>query len=104
MSTSTHVIEIKGDGYTNVSNGNINCTLVVVSGQTVRIHVGGTLPHRDTDEYVLVSGPGGSSPRSGIVTVTDLVDEAELWVRAEDIEDTVVVIRGPSSVVIGSGG
>ena len=100
MSTTTHRLKVEPDEYTNVSNGNINCTLMVTSGQELRIHVGGERPFAETPDHIKVTGPGGSSSRASVVTVLDLEGEAELWVQAE-VEDTeVTVVRGPATIML----
>jgi hypothetical protein len=48
MSTSTHRITIADAGYTNVSNGNLNCTVIAKTGTLLRLVIGGVEPAADT--------------------------------------------------------
>ena len=98
MSTTTHRIALTDAAYTNVSNGNLNCSLVVNDNQSLMIHIGGQEPGADTAECARVDGPG--SGRSSVITASNLVDETDLWVRSRTGETDVTVIRGPSVLMI----
>jgi len=102
MATSTHTINLTPNKYENVSNGNANCTLVVATGERIRIHVGGSAPPPGGPDYATVTGPGTSQARGAVLTVSNLEAETDLWARAETEPTKVTVIRGPSTVWIGS--
>jgi hypothetical protein len=103
MSTTTHRIPLSPEEYTNVSNGNLNCTLVVPTDVQLRLVFAGETPDPDTKDYVLVQGPGTASQgrRASIVTAANLVGESDMWVSG-DAE--VMVFRGEGVVAIMTGG
>jgi len=94
MSTTTHSIQLEPAFYTNVSNGNLNCTLVVPMGIQLRVHFGGEEPDVETKDFVLVSG---GSKGAGTITALNLAGESDMWVSG-DVE--VTVIRGEAEVHI----
>lgn len=95
MSTSTHRIKVADYGYTNVSNGNLNCTVIAKTGVLLRCVIAGAEPAANTEDYIEVN-PSGSAGLS----VTDLEDEDDIWVRADQGEVTLNVIRGPAKVTL----
>ena len=91
MATSTHRITVNAEAYTNVSNGNLNCS--VVNGYNhVRLAVAGIEPVVDTVDYLLVT--------TGTASVQDLEAEDDIWIRADKGEADVGVIRGPAKIVL----
>lgn len=99
MSSTTHKIEITPDEYVNVSNGNLNCALFLKYGQEVRIHIGGSAPDPATEEYHTAGGgltAAGYNYRGFRVATRygNLIDEDDIWVRAEGGIDHVIVVRG----------
>lgn len=75
MTTTTHVLNVSSDAYSNISNGNINITITIEKGSDLRLVIGGAEPPADTPDYIAIDGPG-------IMTVTDLIAEDDVWVRA----------------------
>jgi hypothetical protein len=90
MATTTHRIAVTNEAFSNVSNGNLNCTLVN-GNSALRMVVAGIEPEVDTVDCVMVSG-------GGVVMAHDLAAEDELWVRCEAPSTDVLVIRGPAKV------
>jgi hypothetical protein len=102
MTTSTNVVEVSDAAYVNASNGNINLALFVKFNQKLRIVVQDSLdePLPNAGNYVVVSG--GADEFSGarlIMSFHNLEGGSDVWIRAEKGEDTVTVIRGPTTVV-----
>lgn len=91
MATTTHRITVNADAYTNVSNGNFNCT-VWNGNNHVRLAVSGIEPLADTPDYILVT--------SGAASAESLEAEDDIWVRADNGEVEIVVIRGPAKLVL----
>ena len=60
MGTTTHSIQINTNKYENVSNGNINCTMLVTTGQRLRLVVAESdkAPPPGGPDYVAVSRAG----------------------------------------------
>jgi hypothetical protein len=108
MGTTTHRIAVNTDAYTDVSGeGNLNCTLVVASGQALRVSIGGPgVPDPATEKYARVTGPSGSSARGSAMTVQgfDPVEGERLWVKSESGDTEVTVMRGSASVSFSYGG
>jgi hypothetical protein len=97
MSSSTHRLEITDAAYTNVSNGNANCSLFTRYRQDIRVHIGGSAPAPDTVDYFDAGGGGLAGDYSGNRLATrfnNLLAEDDIWVRAETGSDVVVVVRG----------
>lgn len=95
MSTSTHRIGITDAGYTNVSNGNINCTVIAKTGTLLRCVIGGIEPAADAEDYIEVNASEGKG-----LSVTDLEAEDDVWIRADQGEATISAIRGPAKVTV----
>jgi hypothetical protein len=92
MSTTTHRIDLTETAYTNISNGNLNCTLL--NGENhCRLVIGGLEPDVDTVDFVAVG-------QSGMAAVQDLEAEDDVWVRAESGPMQLVVIRGPAKITL----
>jgi hypothetical protein len=95
MSTTTHRIAITETAYTNVSNGNLNCTLL--NGENhCRLVVGGSEPKPDTADFVAIR-------QSGMAAAHNLEAEDDIWVRAESGPMEVMVIRGPATIALAAG-
>jgi hypothetical protein len=92
MATTTHRIAVTAEAYTNVSNGNFNCTLVN-GNNAVRLVISGIEPAADTVDCVVVSG-------AGVIFAQQLEAEDEMWIRAESADADIVVIRGPALVTL----
>jgi len=92
MGTTTHRIAVTGDAYVNVSNGNLNCT-IIKGDQPVRMVVGGSEPDPETPDYVLVIEPNK-------ITAENLEAEDDVWLRAAAADVEVVVIRGAARIAI----
>jgi hypothetical protein len=92
MGTTTHRIAVGEDAYVNVSNGNLNCT-IIKGDQPVRLIVGSTAEQTvaDTRDYALVN-------EMNKITAENLEAEDDVWLRAEHGEIEVVVIRGPARI------
>jgi hypothetical protein len=95
MATSTHRITITDAGYTNASNGNLNCTVIAKTGTLLRCVIGGVEPAAGTEDYIEVNPSGG-----GGLSVTDLEAEDDVWIRADQGETSLSVIRGPAKVTL----
>ena len=95
MATTTHRIAITTTAYTNVSNGNLNCT--VLNGEFhCRLVVAGSEPSVSTRNYVAVR-------QSGMAAAQDLEAEDDLWMRAESGPMEVTVIRGGARIMLAAG-
>ena len=96
MSSSTNRVDINGENYVAVSNGNMNCAVMVRYNQKVRgVISGGTPPLKNTEDYFIMSG--GKEEFSGArftLAFDNLAGDDELWVRTESGEDTILVVRG----------
>jgi hypothetical protein len=95
VSTSTHRITVADGGYTNVSSGNLNCTVIAKTGTLLRCAITGPEPAADTEDYIEVNPSGGKG-----LSVTDLEAEDDVWIRADQGEATLSVIRGPAKVTL----
>ena len=92
MATTTHRIAVTETAYTNVSNGNLNCT--VVNGKT-------TSGSSSADQNRLSIRPITlRSASSGMAAAQDLEAEDDIWVRAENGPMDVMVIRGPARITL----
>lgn len=104
MTTSTHRVELRAGEYTNVSDGNVNCTIAVRTSQHLRVVVGGLLqPDPATPDCIAVRGPAGSqsNPLAYAIRIIDLEPEDELWVMPEGGDDVVHVVRGIAIMSVG---
>lgn len=93
---STHSIAITPTEYTNVSNGNLNCALFLMNRQRVRCHVGGIQPDPETVDCFTAGGgaPYEYDGRRMSLFLENLEGEDELWVRSEEADEAVTVVRG----------
>ena len=101
MSTTTHRINLNKNKYLNVSNGNINCTLVVLTGQRLRVIVDGVEPNSNSKDYIPVSGPASSSVNGHVACFENLEADTEVWVLPEAGQPEQVqalVVRGPTTI------
>jgi len=96
MSTTTNKVVISSEAYTNVSNGNLNVTVFIEQGYAYRACVSGEEPAVDTDLHVKIAYGDAR-----IFSVTNLVEEDDLWIRLEDEgEDEMIVMRGNAHFAI----
>jgi len=98
MTTSTHLIPLNDSEYVNLSNGNLNCIIVIQYSQNLRIVFGGSPPLNNTPEHVKLKG----AENTQILAVYDLLEESDVWGRAEAGEEEIVVVRGEAKIHIGS--
>lgn len=101
MATSTHRIELSNDAYTNVSNGNINCSIGIGQYQSVRLVIGGSEPPVNTPDYIPITGPTSADDREyAFACITGLEAEDDVWLKADGDVTVVHVIRGPAVFAI----
>jgi hypothetical protein len=100
MTTTTHLIQLTSDEYVNVSNGNLNCIILVQYGQKLRIIYGASdvQPLPSNPEHIKLSG----AEQTQILASYDLSGDSDVWARAEEEDVEIVVVRGEVRIHISS--
>ena len=103
MASTTELVEVSDEEYTNVSSGNLNCYVAVQFGKKFRAVISGTQPEPDVEVYFIIHPPSdkyfdGWDIRFG---VENLAAEDEIWVMAEENPESIVVVRGGINIIGG---
>lgn len=100
MASSMHVISVSHNQYVNVSNGNLNCILMVKHFERIRIHVGGEEPKAATDLWFSAQR-SMDDPYEGYRVAAQFINleaETDVWVRSEINPINIMVIRGETTI------
>ena len=101
MASTTQVINVSHNAYENVSEGNLNCILLIKYLEPVRVYIGGEQPEEDTDLWFTPGQRNQDDSYTGFRVVAQFINleaETDVWVRSELNPVDVMVIRGGVSI------
>jgi len=102
MATTTHRIAINATSWTNVSNGNLNCCIMIGALRHIRIAIADSAspPADDTPDYIPVQGPAlmPQMPAGKGIVINNLVAGDDVFVRSGDGDAFVHVMRGDAYI------
>jgi hypothetical protein len=99
MATSMHIINVSHNQYENVSQGNLNCIVLVQYFERIRYHIGGEQPDGSTEEWFVAQELGDSYDGYRMaMQFVNLEAETDVWIRSELNPVNVMVIRGGMTI------